>query len=1423
MLFGTRSILKNKAAIVLMLLFTLLGFSNIHAQIAQRGIATEATATTAKTLTIAKPVGVVEGDLMIVNITQRGTTATLSDPTCTDWTPLINGVNLGGGSNVRVAVLYKIAEGAEPENFTFNLSANVDRSAGAIIAFLGVDKSSPFDVKPGTLNVTTNSSTVTATEITTVTDHAAIIMLGGSVSSQWSDWKTATSPGNLTELYNLQSTVSIGAAWAVKATAGKTGTGTAKLANRQQSAGILLALRPIALPSCSGTPAGGTAVLSPSVGLPSSAFTAMVAGDDTTSGLSHQWQTADSSGGPWINIPGATGATANITAKATPGIAYYRRQVSCTVSGFTSYSSVVSYTTQYCAAGVTSGNESTNYIKMVKFIGTLQDTSQSSTFSSTPAGYQDFTGNPVKSVQAQGNGVNLYVENFAHGMVKAWVDWNRDGKFDDPTEQVYTSNGTPIVSTTFGFVIPTTASPGEYTIRIRMNSKDGSNSFGPCGNINYAGETEDYSFTVIANCEAMVKSVVGGIRFGAGTVPLEATTSSSSTELRWYDALTGGTLKATTPVVEGASTWAPAVSSTTVYYVAAWNGTCESLVRVPIRATVRPVPVISFTPDTPTTCGSNSIIKISASGQNETNYLIDEGFENGWGGFTSTNLVKNGTTIDPKTEWQIRTSTYTPKEKVWFPAVASGPSGNKFAMATSDVGSSIINNVLVSPERNTLDYLSLTLSFRMYYSKYLNDEVLDENDYVAIEVNTDGGDVWTEVEKITKDVGYGTQFVQKSINVSQFKTSKFRFRIRYYANYRDGVAIDDIELFGVKPLSTSFSWTPSEPIDVYTDASATVPYVEGSKVTTVYMKPSLQQKEDTAGWVINAYASLTNGGTATGIVTIENKNKIWNVPGQNWVESTWKPIGLVPTINDCVYIKTPVTIAAGITGFAKEVYVERGGKLTISKDSSLKVQDSFANFGAPTDVIIESDGNLLQVNEGNAINTGSITARRIINLSGGRQQYNYLISPVEGQSLKNIYPGIDYVLYHNEANNFFYNSSGAYIKGRALAVKEPNKTGVPGTPATVTATFTGYPTNGAFTYSIVNSGTANINRGYNLVGNPYPSNIDLITFYNLNKTGGTLSPTFNLWDNRANSQTVQMGDQYGSQAYAVFNAVTPPEVGTGTRAAVGDHGLAGTAVPTESVKVGQGFMVKTSVANQQLIFNNTIRTKETGTAFFGKRGNRPPVDRYWLNMITPKNVASNIAVVYFEGGNNGFTRDDSTSLGGSDELYSVVEDRNVTINGRSSFSNSDSVPLGSRHFEAGQYKIELDTTEGIFANGQNIYLKDKQAGIITNLSAGNYTFETNAGESTGRFEIIYQPETVLATDSNIKENLAVYKNGDDFVIKSQSKIITALEVYDAAGRLINSSIPNQKEVRLPAASLVNGIYVLKIVCNGAVVIKKILR
>ena len=135
----------------------------------------------------------------------------------------------------------------------------------------------------------------------------------------------------------------------------------------------------------------------------------------------------------------------------------------------------------------------------------------------------------------------------------------------------------------------------------------------------------------------------------------------------------------------------------------------------------------------------------------------------------------------------------------------------------------------------------------------------------------------------------------------------------------------------------------------------------------------------------------------------------------------------------------------------------------------------------------------------------------------------------------------------------------------------------------------------------------------------------------------------------------------------------------------------------------------------------------------------------------------------------------------------------------------------------------IDNQEGVFDQDQNIYLKDKQTGMVTNLRKGSYTFFANAGASTGRFEIIYQPQTILATEAALKDEWVLYKEGNNFIVQSSTQKITALQMYDPSGKLLYEVQPNNLKVVIDATKLSNGLYLLKVNQNGKITTKKVIR
>lgn len=576
---------------------------------------------------------------------------------------------------------------------------------------------------------------------------------------------------------------------------------------------------------------------------------------------------------------------------------------------------------------------------------------------------------------------------------------------------------------------------------------------------------------------------------------------------------------------------------------------------------------------------------------------------------------------------------------------------------------------------------------------------------------------------------------------------------------------------------------------------------------------------------ISECASQVIGCSTTLNTTITNLDRVFDHNTAWDVASNWRQ-GLVPTANNCVIIPSARTVDINVpNAAAKSVTVQNGAKLNINANQSLTVQDAFINQSAVEDVTIRSDGNLLQINPSKTINFGNITVQREVNGMNNlatHMDYVYWSSPVANQQTKGLSgfsPGTPVAFFsdYNEPNDMFYETlDPTFIAGKGYAVQAEGLPLVNGYAKTYT--FAGAPHNGDFSFNISRSpDQGGYQHGYNLVGNPYPSNIDFTKLFAANSD--LIYNTAYFWTNNTFTPN-QAGSGYAGNNYAVFNGAggNPP---TGS-----SYG----AAPNGIIKVGQGFIIqkKTPGGPAPLLFKNSYGTGQdlrvsTAGTFYQK--DAAGKDRYWLQLISPNHLSNTQLIAYVNGATNGFEQDyDAEILGmSSDVFYSVLTDKKLIIQGKGLFASTDKVNVGANIFSNGSYTIKLDHVEGIFANGQNIYLKDNQTGIITNLSLGSYTFAANAGETNARFQIIYQPETVLATDDTSKDKLVVYRENDDFVIKSP-KVMERVEVYETSGKLIKVLLPNSKSTVLESATLINGMYILKIKTkDGEIFNKKVLR
>lgn len=96
--------------------------------------------------------------------------------------------------------------------------------------------------------------------------------------------------------------------------------------------------------------------------------------------------------------------------------------------------------------------------------------------------------------------------------------------------------------------------------------------------------------------------------------------------------------------------------------------------------------------------------------------------------------------------------------------------------------------------------------------------------------------------------------------------------------------------------------------------------------------------------------------------------------------------------------------------------------------------------------------------------------------------------------------------------------------------------------------------------------------------------------------------------------------------------------------------------------------------------------------------------------------------------------------------------------------------------------MSIALTNGLFAEGQIIYLKDSYKEIIHDLSETPYNFTSEAGQFDERFQIVYELEEILAVDDASLGGIQIYQNNQSIIISSKTNPILSVEIFDLVGR-----------------------------------------
>ena len=454
--------------------------------------------------------------------------------------------------------------------------------------------------------------------------------------------------------------------------------------------------------------------------------------------------------------------------------------------------------------------------------------------------------------------------------------------------------------------------------------------------------------------------------------------------------------------------------------------------------------------------------------------------------------------------------------------------------------------------------------------------------------------------------------------------------------------------------------------------------------------------------------------------------------------------------------------------------------LTIGETGNLIVNDStfvevVNNVVVRGNLLVNSHGNFVQINDSGTFrlgnNSGEAIAEKLSSEKSGWFHYTYWSSPVKNFSSGEAFEGVDTNRrFLFDASNYLdLNNDNVPDDASVWRVVPASEELIPGLGYAVTSPRAGvFPRRDVIRFNgEFNTGTISVDIEYdarnrktwNLIGNPYPSAIDFNILFAENKD--IIDGIGYFWSQRRPASADNPGNDglnFSFDDYLMRN------------------GMGGIGDLDSNIPSGQSFFVSTGSPKTggQLNFTNAMRIadEESNTPLL-KGGVKSKVstssvlgkNKLWINLISENSIFNQILIGYIRGASNEedelFFDAPSLSTGGHIPavIYSRIENsrKKFAIQGRDvqSIADEDVVSLGFINSvnNSTVFRISIAKTQGSFLDRNNVYLKDNLLDITHNLSLGDYSFTSEQGEFTDRFQIEFKTDNVLSVkDLVITEN-----------------------------------------------------------------------
>lgn len=375
------------------------------------------------------------------------------------------------------------------------------------------------------------------------------------------------------------------------------------------------------------------------------------------------------------------------------------------------------------------------------------------------------------------------------------------------------------------------------------------------------------------------------------------------------------------------------------------------------------------------------------------------------------------------------------------------------------------------------------------------------------------------------------------------------------------------------------------------------------------------------------------------------------------------------------------------------------------------------------------------------------------------------------------------VSHYNEATAAWVNNySGALTPGKGyVSVSSAGS-------STANAAFEGTLNNGEIVVELTRKGATK--AGFNLIANPYPSYLNAMLAINANSN---VEPT--IWYRTRSS------------AYHFETVNTASGVGTN---------VSGQGLVTGYIPPMQAFWVRTTADEQSITFNNNMRHHASPLVGETTVATTPLRAKAASNTIIRLQIDNTIntdeLVLYtHDAAQNAFDKFDSQKMSNDNptiaEIYSIVDGRQLAINGLNEINSASTIALGIKANAGNNLRIGVSQLQHLPANC-DLILFDKllqTEHVLTENS--HYAFEHI--NNTQRFDLIFRAKGVT---TNLGENNAktlVYVNSNKQIVISNNSQSKWANVYNLAGQIVHSELLSNTTTALQA-NFKPGIYIVAI-------------